>query len=211
MYNRSYFKEQDSERVIEFMRNHPFIILAGADKEGRIEATQVPVMIEEKEGRVYLTGHLEKKSGHHKAFEENPGAIALFTGPHSYVSATWYSGNPHQASTWNYITVHARGVIKFLNDDRLTEHLKQLSLYYEKDDPGSSTVYDNLPAEYVERLKKAIIAFEIEITELENVFKLSQNRDEKSYDNIVAELKKQDADAKVIGEMMEERKEKLFK
>jgi transcriptional regulator len=88
--------------------------------------------------------------------------------------------------------------------------LKELSLHFENYDSTSSTVYDNLPTDYLEKLKKAIVAFEIEIKELDNVFKLSQNRDEKSYDNIIVELKKRDGDAKIIGAMMEERKQKVF-
>jgi transcriptional regulator len=71
-------------------------------------------------------------------------------------------------------------------------------------------VYDNLPVEYREKLIKAIIAFEIEVIELDNVYKLSQNRDEKSYDNIVKQLKQQDGDANEIGELMEKRKSKVF-
>jgi transcriptional regulator len=57
---------------------------------------------------------------------------------------------------------------------------------------------------------KAIIAFEVEITSIDHVFKLSQNRDEKSYDNIIARLKQDNGDAKAIAEMMESRKSKLF-
>jgi len=210
MYNYPHYKEQDKEKVIEFMRNHPFVTLIGSDPKGRIEATQVPVLIEEREGKLFVCGHLARKSDHHKAFEENPPVLALFTGAHIYVSGSWYEGNPHQASTWNYISIHARGNIKFLDDNALIELLKKLSLHFENNNPDSSTVYDNLPTEYRERLSKAIIAFEIEITELENVFKLSQNRDEKSYDNIVRQLKKGDSDAKEIGDLMEQRRSKVF-
>ncbi|HSU29094.1 MAG TPA: FMN-binding negative transcriptional regulator, partial [Chitinophagaceae bacterium] len=126
--------------------------------------------------------------------------------PHAYVSGSWYTGNPHQASTWNYITVHARGNIQFLGEDKLIDLLKNLSLYFEGGDKNSSTIYDNLPKEYVDKLVKAIIAFEIEVTELDNVFKLSQNRDEKSYDNIISALKEQDSDARKIAMWMELRK-----
>ncbi len=157
-----------------------------------------------------MYGHIARKSDHHNAFEENPQVLALFTGPHTYVSGTWYTGNPQQASTWNYIAIHARGNIKFLDEDEFMELLKKLSLHFENNNTASTTVYDNLPADYLEKLKKAIVAFEIEVTELDNVFKLSQNRDEKSYDNIITELKEQDGDAKMIGEMMEERKAVVF-
>src|SRR5438477_7252439 len=211
MYNYPHYKEQDREKVIEFMRDHPFVTLIGCDNKGRIEATQIPVLVEEKEEKLFLYGHIAKKSDHHQAFEENPNVLALFTGAHAYVSGSWYSGNPHQASTWNYISVHARGQIKFLNEAALIELLKKLSLHFENHNTSSSTVYDNLPVDYKEKLIKAIISFEMEVTELDNVYKLSQNRDEKSYDNIVQQLKQQEGDAKEIGNLMEEKKEQVFK
>ena len=193
------------------MRDHPFVTLIGSDNSGRIEATQIPVLVEEKGGRLFIYGHIARKSDHHQAFEENPNVLALFTGPHTYVSGTWYSGNPQQASTWNYIAIHARGQIKFLDETALIELLKKLSLHFENNNTESSTIYDNLPLEYKEKLIKAILAFEIEVTEMDNVHKLSQNRDEKSYDNIVQQLKKQEGDGREIGDLMEKRKEKVFK
>jgi len=210
MYNYPHYKEQDEEKVIEFMRSHPFITLIGCDSKSRIEATQIPVLIEEKEGKIFIHGHIAKKSDHHQSFEENPNVLALFTGAHAYVSGSWYVGNPHQASTWNYIAVHARGQIKFLDETALVELLKKLSLHFENNNLQSSTIYNNLPVEYKEKLIKAILAFEIEITELDNVYKLSQNRDKKSYDNIVQQLKQKEGDAKEIGELMQNRRSKLF-
>ena len=211
MYNYPHYKEQDLEKLISFMRDHPFVTLIGSDKNGRIAVTQIPVLVEEKEGKLFIYGHIAKKSDHHQAFEENPNALALFTGPHTYVSGSWYSGNPQQASTWNYISIHARGQIRFLDEAALITLLKKLSLRFENNNTASSTVYDNLPNDYKEKLIKAILAFELEITEMDNVHKLSQNRDEKSYDNIVQQLKKQQGDAKEIGDLMEKRKGQVFK
>jgi len=211
MYNYPHYKEHDREKIIAFMRNHPFVTLIGSDKNGRIEATQIPVLVEEKDGKLFIYGHMARKSDHHQAFEENPNVLALFTGPHTYVSGTWYTGNPQQASTWNYIAIHARGQIKFLDETSLIELLKKLSLHFENNNTESSTVYDNLPLDYKEKLIKAILAFEIEVTEMENVHKLSQNRDEKSYDNIVQQLKKQEGDGNEIGNLMEKRKDQVFK
>ncbi|HET9825826.1 MAG TPA: FMN-binding negative transcriptional regulator [Chitinophagaceae bacterium] len=210
MYNYPHYKEYDREKIIGFMRNHPFVTLIGRDSGGRIEATQIPVMIEEAGDRLFIRGHIARKSDHHHAFEQNPDALVLFTGEHTYVSGTWYTGNPQQASTWNYISVHARGQIKFLNEGSLIELLKKLSLHFENNNQQSSTVYDNLPDEYKQKLIKAIVAFELEVTELDNVYKLSQNRDEKSYDNIVRQLKEREGDAKQIGILMEQRKSKVF-
>jgi transcriptional regulator len=113
MYNYPHYKESDKLKIIDFMRNHPFITLIGCDKSGRIEATQIPVLIEGTVDKLFILGHIARKSDHHYAFEENPNVLALFTGAHTYVSGTWYTGNPHQASTWNYISIHARGQINF--------------------------------------------------------------------------------------------------
>jgi transcriptional regulator len=140
---------------------------------------------------------------------QNDSMLAVFTGPHTYVSATWYA-NPHQASTWNYMSVHAKGKITFGGGEELVAILKRLTLHYENNNPDSTTIYDNLSPEYLAPLMKAIVSFEIEIESIENVFKLSQNRDEKSYDNIIDKLKQQGGDAETIGAIMEKRKTKVF-
>ncbi|TAE49196.1 MAG: hypothetical protein EAZ89_14435, partial [Bacteroidetes bacterium] len=128
---------------------------------------------------------------------------------HTYVSATWYS-NPYLASTWNYMSVHARGVIRFLDDAGLEEVLRQTTLHFENDNPQSSTVYDNLPSSFTQRVMKAIVAFEIEVREIDTVFKLSQDRDAQSYHNIIAQLKKQGEDGQVIATEMEKRTHQVF-
>lgn len=210
MYNLAYYKEEDPEVVIQFVKDHPFAFLSGVDIENKPVVTQIPMFIDEREGKLFLSGHIMKNQDHHKAFVQNPNILAVFTGPHTYVSATWYD-NPHQASTWNYMSVHAKGKIRFGGEEELIVVLKRLTLHYENGDTTSTTIYDNLSAEYLSKLIGAIVHFEIEITEMEHVFKLSQNRDEKSYDNIVSKLKSMDGDAKEIGIIMEERKLKVFK
>ncbi|HEX7847290.1 MAG TPA: FMN-binding negative transcriptional regulator [Chitinophagaceae bacterium] len=210
MYNYPHYKEHDRDKILAFMQAHLFVTLIGTDKDGRIEATQVPVLIEDRDGKLFVHGHIARKSDHHKAMVDNAAVLMIFTSPHTYVSGTWYSGNPQQASTWNYVSVHARGTVQWMDDDGLIELLRKLSLHFEGYNKMSSTVYDNLPADYKDKLVKAIVGFEMEITEMDNVFKLSQNRDEKSYDNIVKELKGQEGDGKIIAEWMEERKPKVF-
>jgi transcriptional regulator len=209
MYNLPQYQERDAEVMKQFVREHPFAFLAGAGADNKPIATQVPVFIDEKDGRLFLTGHIMKNTDHHKAFEQNPNVLAVFTGPHVYISATWYD-NPHQASTWNYMSVHAHGRIRFGDELELIAILKRLTLHYENSNTASTTVFDNLPKEYVDRLMKGIVPFEIEVTLLESVFKLSQNRNEKSYDNIIEQLKKQEGDGKAIAELMEKRKSKVF-
>jgi transcriptional regulator len=209
MYDLPYYKEEDKQVIIEFIHTHPFAFLSGCDEHSKPVATQLPVFIEERDGVHFLTGHIMRNTDHHKAFMKNPHVLAVFTGPHTYVSATWYS-NPSQASTWNYMSVHAKGKIKFLDEQGLIEVLKKLSLHFESNKQGSSTIFDNLPDKYKQPLMKAIVAFEVEVESIDHVFKLSQDRDEASYHNIIQKLSEQGGDGKEIAEIMRERAHKVF-
>ena len=209
MYNLPYFKEEDKQVVLDFIHKHPFAFIAGCDETNKPIATQIPVFIEERDGKLYMTGHMMRSTDHHKAFEKNPNVLCVFTGHHTYVSAAWYA-DPHQASTWNYMSVHVKGQLRFLNEQGLIDVLKKTSLHFENGNTASPTNFDNLSQEYTSRLMKAIIAFEVEVESIENVFKLSQNRDKESYGNIIDKLEAQDADGKTIAEEMKKRKEQLF-
>jgi transcriptional regulator len=209
MYDLPYFKEQDPEVLRRFIREHPFAMICGCDKDAKPVATQIPVFIEDRDDKIYLTGHMMKQTDHHKAFTQNPNALVVFTSPSTYVSATWYS-DPHQASTWNYMSVHAKGTLRFMNESELLDVLRKTSHHFENNNAASTTVLENLPKDYVNKLVKAIVGFEIEVHALENVFKLSQNRDEESYKNIKAKLNEQSSEAKFIAEEMEKRTEQLF-
>jgi len=209
MYDLPYYKEQDELVIKEFIDQHPFAFLTGCDSDKKPVATQVPVFIEERNGRKILSGHIMRNTDHHKAFLHNEHVLVVFTGPHTYVSATWYS-NPHLASTWNYMSVHAKGMIRFLDEAGLEEVLQKTTLHFENYDRQSSTVFNNLPSEFKEKVMKAIVAFEIEVTEMNNVFKLSQDRDAESYQNIIEKLKKQDEDSRSIAAEMEKRTKEVF-
>jgi transcriptional regulator len=209
MYNLPAFKENDPKIVVDFIHQHPFAFISGCDEQNKPVATQIPVFIEERAGRLYLTGHMMKETDHHKAFVKNPNVLCVFTGHHAYVSASWYN-NPHQASTWNYMSVHVKGQLRFLDASGLEKVLEKTSLHFENNNQHSPTVFENLPAEYRNRLMKAIVAFEVGVEQIDNVFKLSQNRDQESYQRIIEKLEDQDADGKTIAEEMRKRKKNLF-
>ena len=209
MYNLPYHKEQNEHVIREFIAQYPFAFLSGCDVKNRPVATQIPMFIENRGDQKILRGHLMKNTDHHKAFLHNENVLAVFTGKHSYVSGSWYS-NPHSASTWNYMSVHIQGVVKFLDDSALEDVLRMTSLHFEGQNEESPTVYDNLPIEFKQRVMGAIVAFEIEVKEIDTVFKLSQDRDAKSYQNIIEKLKAQDEDGRVIAAEMEKRAKELF-
>ena len=112
MYNLSYFKENNADVVIDFMKQHSFAMLIGVDENNKPVATQVPLLLKQRDGAIILEGHMMKQTDHHKAFEKNKNALVVFSGAHTYVSASLYE-NKQQASTWNYMSVHAKGELVF--------------------------------------------------------------------------------------------------
>jgi len=209
MYDLPYHKEKDPQVIKEFVDQHPFAFLTGCDSANRPVATQVPVFIEEEDGKNVLRGHIMRNTDHHEAFLHNNNVLAVFTGHHTYVSATSYS-NPYLPSTWNYMSVHAKGIIRFLDEAALEDVLRKTSLHFENHDQESTTVFDNLPEDFRQKMMKLIVAFEIEVVEMDTVFKLSQDRDAESYRNIKEKLGKQDESGRVIAAEMEKRTREVF-
>lgn len=208
MYNVPHFKTADQEEIMAFIQAHPFIILCGCDAVGKPVATHVPVLIEERQDKLFLLAHVMRKQEHTKAFEQNPEVLVIFSGAHTYVSASWYQ-DKQTAATWNYQAVHAKGVLHFLDDAGLHALLTRLTETFENN-PESPSLVQHMDEHYVISLMKAIIAFEIEVTDIQHVFKLSQNKDEKTYNSVTEHLNNGDVDAKIISEKMKERKHKVF-
>jgi transcriptional regulator len=206
MYNVPYFKAATQQEVMAFMQAHPFIILCGADKTGQPVATHVPVLMEERDGQLFLLAHVMKKQGHTRAFRENQQVLAIFYGPHTYVSASWYE-QQQIASTWNYQAVHVSGVLHFLDESGLLKVITRLTEKFENN-PHSPALVQKMDKEYVKKMMEAIVAFEIEVKSVDHVFKLSQNRDEKSYMNIIGHLHEQEGEAREVAAEMRKRRKK---
>ena len=209
MYQFSYFKENNKSKLLEFMNQHPFVFLTGSAKDGKQIATQVPVLIEERDGELFLQGHIMSNTDHHKVFLENQNVLAVFTGPDAYVSASWYS-TPSMGSTWNYMSVHIHGVMRIMTDSEKLAFMRKLTLKFEDGNSESPTFIDNLTSDYQNKMLPAIDAFEIKADNIDNVFKLSQDRDEKSFQNIIKALEKRDNNSKLIAKEMKNRKRDLF-
>jgi transcriptional regulator len=204
MYDISYFKAKDHQEVIDFMHANPFVTICGVDANGFPIVGQIPVLIKQENDKLIIAGHLMRKQDHTNAFEINNNVLVVFSAPSAFVSASWYQ-QKGIASTWNYQTVHAVGKMEMKDEDHLYALLSGLTAHFEKD-PNAPTQVKNLDPDYMKQNMKAIVSFEIEVTELKNVFKLSQNRDEVSHANIQNELNKGDAPCKYMAAAMERKK-----
>lgn len=200
MYNLPYFKEKDNDKIIAFMKENAFAIITGSGEQFPV-ASQIPLeVVVEEDGKIILSGHLMKNTDHHKAFVKNDNVLIIFTGPHCYVSASWYN-NPQSASTWNYITVHAKGKIIFTDDKGTYEAIKSVTNKYE----GTATVaaFHTMSEAYISQMLKAIVGFNIVVEKIDHVFKLSQNKSSSEQLNIMEQLTKRgDENSRLIAEEM---------
>jgi transcriptional regulator len=203
MYKLPYFVEEDIEKVIAMMKENSFAVISGFGEHYPV-ATHIPLEIEVAEdGEIFLKGHMMRNSDHHKAFLKNNKVLVVFNGPHCFVSASWYV-NPASGSTWNYMTVHAKGKITFSDEDGTYNAVKKITNKYEGIE--SIAAFDKLPKEYIEQMVKAIVGFSIEVESIENVFKLSQNQDEPSKNNIIKHLQERgDEQSQKIAEEIQKR------
>ena len=208
MYNVPYFKESDRDEIMAFLRGHPFAQITGIAEDGRLIATHVPVLFDERNGDLVLTAHIMRNSDHWKGFCANGDVLAVFNGPNCPVKASWYNGM-ESGGTWNYMAVHARGTARMLDQDALVSVLRRLTLQVEgSTDTGAN--FDDLSDAYVAKMLPAIQAFEITVTELDAIFKLSQNKTPDVYDNVVLKLSERGGDSAVIAAEMTRRRDRVF-
>jgi len=147
-----------------------------------------------------LQVHLARQNEQSVALAAGERVLAIFQGPHGYVSPRWYA-NPVSVPTWNYIVVHAQGRPQRMDDAALREHLDSLVAQYEPADGGWNA--RALPAEVFEKLRQQIVGFEIEITSLQGKWKLGQNRARADREGAIAGLRRMgDAGSHALADSM---------
>lgn len=147
-------------------------------------ATQVPVIVSVTEDEIILSFHLAKANPQTKTLEDNKNVLVQFTGAHGYVSSSWYA--EEEVSTWNYQEAQLVGTCIRLSDDELMGELKSLTNHYEHGDDART--FESLSDDVLKQAK-GIIGYRIHVKESGLKFKLSQNRSDEDYENIVNHLK----------------------
>lgn len=197
MYAAKHFKNDNTEEIKEFIHQHGFGILV-SQGNGKLIATHIP--LEFSPDKTKLTGHVSRANPQWKNVHDNDEVLIIFSGPHAYVSSSWYA--VQSVPTWNYIAAHVYGRIKIIEGEALYNSLVTMLNRYESTMNDPMTV-EKLSPEYVKKSMQGITGFEIEITSIEASYKLSQNRDDQSHTNIIHELEKQtDDNAQRIAQAM---------
>ncbi len=204
MYPMREFQERNPEAIRDFIRKHPLGMITAAGESGLV-ATHVPLLIQQ-ESPMRLRGHVMRKTSHWEGFKTATEVLVAFTGPDAPILESWNENRPF-GGTWNYMAVHVRGKLNFLLGDELVEILRDLKNLYEED---PSTQFEDLPADYVPSLIRAIEGFEIEVSSLEAVFKLSQNRSQTDFDRTTEELRRREGEGALVAEEMAARRHSFF-
>ena len=184
MYTPKLNRNENVQELHEFIHQNGFAILIST-VEGKLWASHIPLLLSAKGEK--LTGHVARGNKQWKEWNSETEILAIFSGPHSYISSSWY--DHENVPTWNYIAVHVYGELKILSDNELLQSLKDLTDKYEKSAEQPVSVEHMNPA-FVKKEMMGITGFEIQITRMEAAYKLSQNRDAKNHEMIIAQLEK---------------------
>ncbi len=198
---------ENQPEVLDFIRKNAFATLY-TQVNGKPWATHIPVFLEGKaDGKFVLHGHLAKANSQWKQLAQAEEVLVVFQGPHAYISSSWYTHE--NVPTWNYLAVHVYGKARLIEGEELLHHLKTLVDQYETGRPNRVQVETMTPS-YLEGQIRALVGFELEISEVHASAKLSQNRDDENYERIVQQLEQSPlaSDLEVAEEMRKRRNKK---
>lgn len=198
MYVPDHFCLDDPAAVAELLRAHGFALLVTAGAEG-VQASHIPLLLDgdlAEPGAARLLGHLARANPQVRELErlaaEGGEALAVFQGPHAYVSPRWYAPGP-AVPTWNYLAVHVYGPIRPVGEPvALRALMARLIATYEA---GAAEPYalDGQDPDFVARMLRGIYAFELPVARLEAKAKLSQNRSPEDRARVAAALEREGA------------------
>ncbi len=165
-------------------------------------ATHIPFLLQSDDKTITLFSHISKANEQRNTIGTDTEFLAIFHGPHAYVSPAWYT-QPN-VPTWNYTAVHLYGTTKRIEGDALTELMRTTMNSHEAHIQGGLE-FDKLPEKMLAADMRGIVGFSLTVTKIDAVKKISQNRDHQSKQNIIEELAKSDNHgANEISRLMEE-------
>jgi transcriptional regulator len=197
MYIPKHFANTDQAEIIGFMQQYSFgTIVTSVDNLP--VATHIPFIVEERDGEVFISSHFAKANL--QALQLDSHILIIFTEPHAYIAPKHYD-KEQSVPTWNYVAVHAYGTATVLNEQANQLQLMEKSIRYY--DEAYLDQWNGLPDDFKSRMLNGIVAFEVKVTSLQAVNKLSQNKTPAERERIADELSKSsDGNEVAIAEYM---------
>ena len=203
MYTPSFNQLSDRSLLIEAMRAYAFAILFGGQTDGNgtapLAATHLPLIVKDEGPHGILEGHFAKANPHWQSLAGRE-TLAVFSGPHSYVSPTLYV-DPLSVPTWNYIAIHAYGTMQLIEDEAGKNEL--LEGLIEAHEPAFLERWRGFPQDFRRDMLAGIVGFRIPIARIEGKFKISQNRDPEERRNVHAAQAYGTSDQQALAAWME--------
>ncbi len=201
MYISKLYREEDRAKILEFLKQNEFATLVTYDGE-KPTASHLLFEITEEGESLFLNGHMSKANPLWRTFDKNPEVLVIFQGPHTYISPTWYSHV--NVPTWNYQAVHLYGSPRVVSGEEYSAMLSRLIARHEG---GTSYRMDSLPQDFVETQMNGTVGFQVEVTRIEANYKLSQNRNDEDYSNIIERLnRREDEMSHAVAEAMKQQR-----
>jgi transcriptional regulator len=188
-----HYRQRDQRALLEAMRANAFATIISADAHGAPSATWIPFVIEGSPERPVIFGHMARANEQWRTWTAQTPLLALFQGPHHYISPSWYEPAPH-VPTWNYLAVQVRGRPRLLEDGAEVEAmLDRLVKQFEAQRESPWELGDQ-PADYRSRQAGGIVGFELLIEEIAGAWKLSQRASAADRAGVIAGLRSEGGD-----------------
>lgn len=199
MYIPPYYENKDIDQIKRFLNENSFGILVNV-VDNKPWGTHIPLELEQDlKGTDVLVGHIAKANPQWRYFSDNAEVLCIFNGPHAYVSSSWYK--EEEVPTWNYIAVHVYGTLKILSEEETMASMFRLVDKYEVSSKNPINLKDMSPKTL--RQVKGVVGFQIQITNIQATYKLSQTR-QADHAKIISELKERnDPGSQAIADHME--------
>jgi transcriptional regulator len=181
LYLPPHFAVDDFDVAKALINAHPFALLVSFGV-GEPWLTHLPLKWDE--GRNAIIGHVAKANPHARLIESAAPSLAVFSGPHAYISPSWYA-TPEQVPTWNYAVVHVHSHPMPLSEPDTVAAVLDLVKQYETGYP--------LSRDHVERQAKGVLGFALPVERFEIKLKMSQNKSEEDRLRVVEGLLERDA------------------
>jgi len=200
MYIPAAFQQSDRNKLFEFIERNSFGLLV-SQFEGEPFASHLPFLLDRSSGpNGCLIGHMALANPQWRQ-SEGQTVLAIFSGPHAYISPTWYEAD-NVVPTWNYVAVHVYGKLHVVQDEQALAKIHQdFVALYEALLPRPWK-FDST-TDFARKMMEAVAGFRIEISRIEGKWKLNQNRPQEQRERVVQMLQTfTDDNSQGVSEMM---------